>query len=203
MKFGLENIATLCAALGHPERAFPRCIVAGTNGKGRSPRWSTRRFTPPVIAPPATRRRISIGSKSGSSSTDARLNARRSARRRRRRPERGRVARRARRRSTAPPTFFECATATAFELFRRARRRRWRCSRSASAAGWTPPTSSRRCRGHHVDRLRSSGAARRHARGDRSREGRHHQAGCTVVCGPLPPDAAVVIRDIAEQRVRQ
>jgi dihydrofolate synthase/folylpolyglutamate synthase len=34
MKFGLANIARLCAALGHPETAFPAVIIAGTNGKG-------------------------------------------------------------------------------------------------------------------------------------------------------------------------
>ncbi|HET9012468.1 MAG TPA: hypothetical protein VFN38_11675, partial [Gemmatimonadaceae bacterium] len=34
MKFGLENIQRLCAALDHPERSFPSIIVAGTNGKG-------------------------------------------------------------------------------------------------------------------------------------------------------------------------
>ena len=31
---GLANIARLCAALGHPEQAFPSIIVGGTNGKG-------------------------------------------------------------------------------------------------------------------------------------------------------------------------
>jgi dihydrofolate synthase/folylpolyglutamate synthase len=34
MKFGLANIAALCAALGNPQDAFPSIIVAGTNGKG-------------------------------------------------------------------------------------------------------------------------------------------------------------------------
>jgi len=34
MKFGLANIARLCAALGHPEAAFPSIVVGGTNGKG-------------------------------------------------------------------------------------------------------------------------------------------------------------------------
>jgi dihydrofolate synthase / folylpolyglutamate synthase len=34
MKFGLENISRLSAALGHPERSFQSVIVAGTNGKG-------------------------------------------------------------------------------------------------------------------------------------------------------------------------
>lgn len=33
-KFGLDNISRLCAALGHPERAFTTLHVAGTNGKG-------------------------------------------------------------------------------------------------------------------------------------------------------------------------
>ena len=34
IKLGLENISALCAALGHPERAFASVHVAGTNGKG-------------------------------------------------------------------------------------------------------------------------------------------------------------------------
>ena len=34
VKLGLDNISRLCAALGHPERAFTTLHVAGTNGKG-------------------------------------------------------------------------------------------------------------------------------------------------------------------------
>jgi dihydrofolate synthase/folylpolyglutamate synthase len=34
MKFGLETMQALVEALGHPERAFPTILVAGTNGKG-------------------------------------------------------------------------------------------------------------------------------------------------------------------------
>ena len=34
IKLGLENIARLCDALGHPERSFKSVHVAGTNGKG-------------------------------------------------------------------------------------------------------------------------------------------------------------------------
>jgi dihydrofolate synthase/folylpolyglutamate synthase len=34
IKLGLENIATLCAALGDPQDRFPSVHVAGTNGKG-------------------------------------------------------------------------------------------------------------------------------------------------------------------------
>src|SRR5215203_6808106 len=33
-KFGIDRMATLAAALGHPERAVPCVHVAGTNGKG-------------------------------------------------------------------------------------------------------------------------------------------------------------------------
>jgi dihydrofolate synthase/folylpolyglutamate synthase len=34
IKLGLQNMQTLCAALGHPERSFLTMHVAGTNGKG-------------------------------------------------------------------------------------------------------------------------------------------------------------------------
>src|SRR3972149_365260 len=34
IKFGLDGIRALLEALGHPQRAFARVIVAGTNGKG-------------------------------------------------------------------------------------------------------------------------------------------------------------------------
>ena len=34
VKFGLETIAALVERLGHPERAYPSMLVAGTNGKG-------------------------------------------------------------------------------------------------------------------------------------------------------------------------
>src|ERR1700716_258168 len=34
IKFGLDNISTIVARLGHPERAFRSVHIAGTNGKG-------------------------------------------------------------------------------------------------------------------------------------------------------------------------
>ena len=34
IKLGLDNMRTLVAALGHPERAYPTIHIAGTNGKG-------------------------------------------------------------------------------------------------------------------------------------------------------------------------
>ena len=34
IKFGLANIQTLAAALGHPHTHFKSILIAGTNGKG-------------------------------------------------------------------------------------------------------------------------------------------------------------------------
>ena len=34
IKLGLDNIRTILASLGHPERSFAVVHVAGTNGKG-------------------------------------------------------------------------------------------------------------------------------------------------------------------------
>jgi dihydrofolate synthase/folylpolyglutamate synthase len=89
MKFGLANIATLCAALGNPQDAFRSVIVAGTNGKGsvtamvdtalRAAGHRSARYTSPHLQLVASGELASL------------------------------------------PTFFECTTAIAFELFRDAR----------------------------------------------------------------------------------
>ena len=34
MRFGLDTIRAICAALGNPQRTYPRVIIGGTNGKG-------------------------------------------------------------------------------------------------------------------------------------------------------------------------
>jgi folylpolyglutamate synthase/dihydropteroate synthase len=43
IKFGLENITTIVARLGHPERAFRSVHIAGTNGKGSVTAMGRRR----------------------------------------------------------------------------------------------------------------------------------------------------------------
>ena len=58
IKFGLDNITSIVAALGHPERSFASVHVAGTNGKGsvtaivdtalRAAGHRTARYTSPV-----------------------------------------------------------------------------------------------------------------------------------------------------------
>ena len=118
MKFGLESIAALCEALDHPERAFRSIVIAGTNGKGsvtvmvetalRAAGHRSARYTSPHLIRLEERFHI-LGREVSTSDL------------------RGAVARvqdavESLQRSgalDAPPTFFECATAAAFELFRR------------------------------------------------------------------------------------
>lgn len=119
MKFGLENISALSAALGHPERAFRSVIVGGTNGKGsvaamlsaalHAAGYASARYTSPHLE--RLEERFVVGQRD--------------------------VATEDLRRAAAsvqevvaamlrdgvlevPPTFFECTTAVAFELFKRA-----------------------------------------------------------------------------------
>jgi dihydrofolate synthase/folylpolyglutamate synthase len=119
MKFGLESISRLCAALGHPERAFASVHVAGTNGKGsvtamvetalRAAGHRAARYTSPHLlrleervvvdgAPVATGDLAAAAARVQAVTEDL--------------VARGDLE--------ALPTFFECTTATAFELFRRA-----------------------------------------------------------------------------------
>jgi dihydrofolate synthase/folylpolyglutamate synthase len=119
MKFGLENMRLLCAALGHPEAAFRSVIVAGTNGKGsvtamasaalHAAGYRVARYTSPHLQ--RLEERFVIGEREVTTeelrqaagtleSVVERLVAERTL--------------------EALPTFFECTTAVAFELFRRA-----------------------------------------------------------------------------------
>ncbi|HET7218998.1 MAG TPA: hypothetical protein VFJ02_13170, partial [Vicinamibacterales bacterium] len=119
MKFGLENIRRLCAALDHPERSFRSVIVAGTNGKGSVTAMTsavlhasgcrTARYTSPHLERIEERfvigeREVSRADLEGAVGTVRAAIDRLVAG--------GALA--------ALPTFFECATAIAFELFRRA-----------------------------------------------------------------------------------
>ena len=119
MKFGLENISRLCAALDHPERAFASIIVAGTNGKGsvtamvhrglRAAGHRAARYTSPHLE--RLEERFVIDDEEVG--TDA---LRRGIDR-----VRGAIERLQQSAALdAPPTFFECATAVAFDLFREA-----------------------------------------------------------------------------------
>ena len=120
IKLGLDNISRLCAALGHPERAFTTLHVAGTNGKGSVTAMvhaalvaagvRAGRYISPHLVDLSERFVI------GSGPVDAEA-LRRAAED---------VLDCADELQAAgglqgPPTFFEATTAIAFELFRRAR----------------------------------------------------------------------------------
>jgi dihydrofolate synthase/folylpolyglutamate synthase len=120
IKLGLENMRALAAALGHPERAYATTIVAGTNGKGsvtamveralHAAGHRTGRYTSPHLV--RLEERFAID---GEPISSDRLEAA--------------VAHvlavedslRAAGTLAHPATFFELATAAAFELFRRER----------------------------------------------------------------------------------
>jgi dihydrofolate synthase / folylpolyglutamate synthase len=119
IKFGLGTMRALLAEMGHPERAFPSLLVAGTNGKGsvvayvdavlRASGLRTGRYTSPHLI--RVNERIVVG---GREITDRALET--SVAR-----VRGAAQRLVRAgRIRQHPTFFEALTAAAFEHFREA-----------------------------------------------------------------------------------
>lgn len=118
MKFGLENISRLCAALDHPERAFRPLLIAGTNGKGSvtamldtalaAAGHRTGRYTSPHLVHLEERFALSGRDVAGEDLRSAAARVQDAAEQL--------VAEGA---LEALPTFFECTTAVAFELFRR------------------------------------------------------------------------------------
>jgi dihydrofolate synthase/folylpolyglutamate synthase len=120
MKFGLETMRALVAEMGHPERAYPSLLVAGTNGKGsvvaycdavlRASGLRTGRYTSPHLV--RVNERIAVD---GRDITDREFAAAvRAVRDAAERLVRRRVLR-------AHPTFFEVLTAAAFAHFQRRR----------------------------------------------------------------------------------
>jgi dihydrofolate synthase / folylpolyglutamate synthase len=120
MKFGLETMRALVAEMGHPERACPSLLVAGTNGKGsvaaycdaalRASGLRTGRYTSPHLV--RVNERITVD---GRDITDRDFaTAVRAVRDAAERLVRRGVLQ-------AHPTFFEVLTAAAFAHFRRRR----------------------------------------------------------------------------------
>jgi dihydrofolate synthase/folylpolyglutamate synthase len=120
MKFGLETMRALVAEMGHPERAYPSLLVAGTNGKGsvvaycdsvlRASGLRTGRYTSPHLV--RVNERIAVD---GRDITDREFAAAvRAVRDASERLVRRRVLR-------AHPTFFEVLTAAALAHFQRRR----------------------------------------------------------------------------------
>jgi dihydrofolate synthase/folylpolyglutamate synthase len=119
IKFGLQNISAIVAALGHPERTFKSVHVAGTNGKGsvtamadaalRAAGHRTARYTSPHLVDLAERFTIDGEPVSHGALVAAIADVRA-------------VIESLREHGTldVQPTFFEVTTAVALELFRRA-----------------------------------------------------------------------------------
>lgn len=119
IKLGLDNIRTILAALGHPERAWPSIHIGGTNGKGsvaamverglRATGLRTGRYTSPHLD--RIEERVSLDGvpvdrTEFESVTGQVLDVVESLRRQ---SEGG---------LDVSPTFFEVSTAVAFEIFR-------------------------------------------------------------------------------------
>ncbi|HJR60080.1 MAG TPA: hypothetical protein VJ813_11795, partial [Vicinamibacterales bacterium] len=116
MKFGLENMSRLMREMGNPHRRFPSVLIAGTNGKGSvtalvdaalgAAGYRSARYTSPHLI--RLEERFVVGGREvRTPDLEAAV---------------GRVriaveALLARGELSAPATFFECATAAAFELF--------------------------------------------------------------------------------------
>jgi dihydrofolate synthase/folylpolyglutamate synthase len=119
IKLGLENISCLCGALGQPEREFTTLHIAGTNGKGSvaamahaalvAGGWKAGRYTSPHLCDITERFVIGHAPVSHAAFEAAATRVLDCA-----------DALQARGELRVPPTFFEATTATAFELFREA-----------------------------------------------------------------------------------
>ena len=119
IKFGLANIQTLTAALGHPQSRFKSVLIAGTNGKGsvtamtdcalRASGLKVGRYTSPHLVRLEERFAIDGTPIDTATLTDVIDEMRRLID--------DLIAKGS---LESPPTFFEVTTAIAFELFRRA-----------------------------------------------------------------------------------
>ena len=197
MKFGLENITALCAALGDPHRAFHSVIVAGTNGKGsvtamverglRAAGHRSARYTSPHLI--RLEERFVIDGRDVSTETLREAAGRVEA-------AVGRLL--AEHVFEAPPTFFEFATATAFVLFRDAS-----VEIAVLEVGLGGRLDSTNVVTPIAGAITSIDFDHQAQLGTTLEAIAREKAGVIkadmpVVCGPLPPEAQVVIREVCD-----
>jgi dihydrofolate synthase/folylpolyglutamate synthase len=199
MKFGLEKIAALCEELGHPERAFRSIVIAGTNGKGsvtvmvetalRAAGHHTARYTSPHLVRLEERFVIDGREVETSALRDGVAIVRAAVESLTRRGV-----------FDVPPTFFECATAAAFELFRRRRAEiavlEVGLGGRLDATNIVTPIATAITSidfDHQVQLGETIEAIAREKAGI-------IKTGVPVVCGPLPPAAGAVIAEISKAR---
>ena len=199
MKFGLEKIAALCEELGHPERAFRSIVIAGTNGKGsvtvmvetalRSAGHRTARYTSPHLVRLEERFVIDGRDVETDALRDGVETVRAAVESLMQRGVFG-----------APPTFFECATAAAFELFRRAR-----VEIAVLEVGLGGRLDATNIATPIATAITSIDFDHEAQLGETIEAIAREKAGIIkpgvpVVCGPLPPAAAAVICEISKAR---
>lgn len=192
VRLGLDPMRALCAALAHPERAFPVLLVAGTNGKGsvaayveaalRAGGARTGRFTSPALV--HVEEQVAVGGVAVTPDEfDGALDE----------------VRRAAASSGDPPSSFEALAAAAFVHFRRvavdAAVVEVGMGAAADATNVTEPLASAivSLALDHEGFLGSGLASIARAKAGVMREGR------ATVVGPLPPEARAVV---AEQAAR-
>lgn len=199
IKLGLENISTLCAALGHPERAFRTLHVAGTNGKGSVAAMThaalvasglrAARYTSPHLID--LTERFVVGQHAVETAVLERTVAT--------------VLDCADRLQNTgelrvPPTFFEAATATAFQLFRD-------CGVEVAVieVGLGGRFDATNVITPDVGAITTIGYDHQQHLGDTLEEIAFEKAGIikpgmTVIMGALPPAAQEVVRKVAAGR---
>jgi dihydrofolate synthase / folylpolyglutamate synthase len=199
IKFGLENISAIVAQLGHPERAFKSVHVAGTNGKGsvtamvdaalRAAGHRSARYTSPHLVDLTERFAVDGRAIDKQSLADAIV-----------------VVQSAidelisEHLLAVQPTFFEVATAIAFELFRRAA-----VDVAVLEVGMGGRLDATNVIVPEVAAITSIAFDHQRYLGSTLREIAVEKAGIIkpgvpVVVGVLPPEALEAIEDIARQR---
>ena len=199
IKFGLDNISTLVARLGHPERAFRSIHIAGTNGKGsvtamvdaaiRAAGHRSARYTSPHLVDLSERFVIDGRPVARESLVAAVADVRDAV-----------DASRADGSLAVQPTFFEVTTAVAFELFRRAG-----VDTAVLEVGLGGRLDSTNVVSPMATAITSIALDHEQYLGSTLAEIAFEKAGIikpgvSVVIGDLAPDAAVVIERVARER---
>ena len=199
MKFGLENINALCDALGRPERAFRSVHVAGTNGKGsvtamletaiRAAGHRSARYTSPHLVR-LEERFVVDGREVDTASLGRALG------------EVQRAVERLRQSGALSsfPTFFECATAAAFLIFRDAG-----VEVAVLEVGLGGRLDATNIVQPFVTAITSIDFDHQAQLGDSLASIAREKAGIVkrgvpLVCGPVPPEARAVIDDVSAER---
>jgi dihydrofolate synthase/folylpolyglutamate synthase len=199
IKLGLENISRLCAALGHPERSFVTLHIAGTNGKGSVAAMThaallaagvrAARYTSPHLTD--ITERFMVGDRAVEmpvlESTVARVLD-------------CAAALQADGELRVPPTFFEAATAAAFELFRASG-----IEVAVIEVGLGGRFDATNVITPAVGAITTIGYDHQQHLGDTLEEIAFEKAGIIkegmpIVMGTLPPSAATVVRRVAAER---